>query len=60
LRAKPSAAAAVAFACANPQTADAIAMEKPEVIATQFVPEPAPPCAKAGTANDRTERVMNK
>src|SRR5438105_11843290 len=59
-RANPSAAAAVARACANPQTADAIAIEKPAVIATQFGPAAAvPPWANAGTAKNNAAKVMN-
>src|SRR5512146_2207985 len=51
LRARPSAAAAVAFAWPRPQTAEAIAIAKPEVMATQLVAEAAaPPWAKTGTA----------
>jgi hypothetical protein len=60
LRARPSAAAAVAFACANPQTADAIAMENPAVIATQLVPPvAAPPCANTGTAKATNDNAIN-
>ena len=37
LRARPSHAAAATFDCENPQTAAAIAIAKPEVMATQLV-----------------------
>jgi hypothetical protein len=60
LRAKPSAAAAVALACANPQTADAIAIENPAVIATQLVGSAAPPWANAGIAKHIADSAMNK
>src|ERR1700704_6535170 len=59
-RAKPSAAAAVALACASPQTADAIAMENPAVMATQLVPPAiSPPCANMGTAKLRNDIAIN-
>jgi hypothetical protein len=51
----------VALACANPHTADAIAMAKPDVIATQFGPAAAvsaPPCANAGIAKHITDTAM--
>src|SRR5581483_2843858 len=53
-RAMPSAAAATALACARPHTAEAMAIEKPEVIATQFVPPPAGPCANIGLAKNNS------
>src|SRR5260370_37265095 len=60
LRARPSAAAAVALACAMPQPADAIAMEKPAVIATQLVTPASPPCANAGTAKQNADKIRNR
>src|SRR5437588_4731215 len=59
LRARPSAAAAVALACAIPQTAEAIAMAKPEVMATQLTVEAWPACANAGTARHSADGIMN-
>src|SRR5580700_6159243 len=60
LRAKPSAAAAVALPCARAQMPEANAMENPAAIATQLTPlEAASPCAKAGTANESTESTIN-
>src|SRR2546429_461072 len=61
LRAKDSVAEATALPWAKPQTAEAIAMENPAVMAIQWVsPPPASPCANAGMAKHRAERVMNK
>src|SRR5258706_3508074 len=60
LRAKDSVAAATALPCARPHTAEAIAMENPAVMAIQWVSPPASPCAKAGMAKHRADRVMNK
>src|SRR6267154_663508 len=59
LRAKDSVAAATALPCARPHTAEAIAMENPAVMAIQLV-SLAPPCAKAGMAKHRADRVMNR
>src|SRR5713226_9500730 len=59
LRAKDSVAAATALPCARPHTAEAIAMENPAVMAIQLV-SLAPPCAKAGMAKHRVDRVMNR
>src|SRR6516165_1285944 len=61
LRARPSQAAAVALDCAYPQPAEAIAIAKPEVMATQLVVEPAPPAGpwpNAGTANSRVAKPI--
>src|SRR6516225_8182940 len=60
LRASPSAAAAVALAWARPQTAEAIAMANPEVMATQLTVDTSPPWANAGIARHRADRVMNR
>src|SRR5580700_9171796 len=61
LRARPSAAAAVALAWAKPQTAEAIAMENPAVMATQLTALAAsPPCAKTGTARNIQASAMNR
>src|SRR5688572_12040827 len=59
LRARPSHAADMAFPCARPQTDDAIAIAKPDVIATQLTLEGAVVlvCAKTGVANSRTANV---
>jgi hypothetical protein len=59
LRANPSAAAAVALACARPHTAEAIAMENPAEIATQFTPPAgAAPWAKTGMAKNKKANAM--
>src|SRR5271167_301129 len=61
LRARPSQAAAVALDWAYPQPAEAMAIAKPEVMATQLVADPAPPagpCANAGTANSRAAKPI--
>src|SRR5512142_2084316 len=58
LRARPSAAAAVALACPRPHTAEAMAIAKPEVIATQLVPAGAAPWAKTGTARHMKASAM--
>jgi hypothetical protein len=50
----------VALAWPRPQTADAIAMANPAVIATQLVPAAAPPCANAGTAKHMADIAINK
>ena len=42
------------------QNADAIAMAKPEVMATQLTVEAWPACANAGTARHSADRIMNK
>src|ERR1700704_223269 len=60
LRAKASAAAAVAFPWASPQMADAMAMENPAAIATQFTAFAASPWANAGTAKHNPDITMNK
>src|SRR6202521_3791136 len=61
LRAKPSAAAAVALPCARAQIPEANAMENPAAIATQLTPPAAsPPCAKAGTAKHNSDSTMNR
>src|SRR5580693_1933139 len=62
LRAKPSAAAAVALPCARAQMSEANAMENPAAIATQFTPPAAasPPCANTGTAKHNSDRTMNR
>src|SRR5512142_3320689 len=59
LRASASAEAAVAFACPRPQTALAMAIAKPEVIATQLGPAAAAgsPCASTGTAKHITASI---
>src|SRR5579862_7498808 len=59
LRANDSVAEATALPCARPQTAEAIAIEKPAVMAIQLVSPGAPPCAKAGMAKHRADSVMN-
>src|SRR5271154_526513 len=59
LRARLSAAAAVALPCAKAQMPDAKAMENPAAMATQLTPLSAPPCAKAGTANESTDSTIN-
>src|SRR5215831_6574335 len=58
LRASDSVAEATALPWASPQTAEAIAMENPAVMATQLVSAVPPPCAKAGMAKQRAERAM--
>src|ERR1700722_15727700 len=61
LRARDSVAAATALPWAKPQTAEAIAIENPAVMAIQCVsPVPAPTCAKAGMAKHRADNVMNR
>jgi hypothetical protein len=43
-----------------PHPAEAIAMENPAAIATQFVGfEASPPCANAGTAKQKAEIAIN-
>src|SRR5947209_13625990 len=59
LRAMASAAAAVAFPWARPQTAEAMAMEKPPAMATQLTAELPPPCANAGMAKHRADSTIN-
>src|SRR5258708_9179183 len=59
LRARLSAAAAVALPCARAQMPEANAMENPAAIATQLTALAGSPCAKAGTANESTESTMN-
>src|SRR5580692_2484242 len=59
LRARLSAAEAVALPCAKAQMPEAKAMENPAAMATQLTPLAASPCAKAGTANDSTDSTMN-
>src|SRR5271166_2567500 len=60
LRARLSAAEAVALPCARAQMPEAKAMENPAAIATQLTPPAAAsPCASAGTANDSMESAMN-
>src|SRR5712671_3080902 len=59
LRARLSAAEAVALPCAKAQMPEAKAMENPAAIATQLTPPAASPCAKAGTANESTESTIN-
>src|SRR5436190_13969300 len=52
LRAIASAEAATALACARPQRPEAIAMAKPDVMATHFLASSAPlVCANIGLAN---------
>src|SRR5579864_3480719 len=62
LRAKPSAAAAVALPCASAQMPEANAMENPAAIATQLTPLAAasPPCANTGTAKHKSDSAMNR
>src|SRR5580704_9357121 len=61
LRAKPSAAAAVALPCARAQMPEAKAMENPAAIATQLTPPAAsPPCANTGTAKHNNDSTMNR
>src|SRR3984957_8641136 len=61
LRAKPSAAAAVALPCARAQMPEANAMENPAAIATQLTPPAAsPPCANTGTAKHNSDSTMNR
>src|SRR5208283_2956197 len=60
LRARLSAAEAVALPCARAQMPEAKAMENPAAIATQLTTPPeVPPCAKAGTANESADSTMN-
>src|ERR1700746_1567609 len=59
LRAKDSGEAQTALPWPKPHTAEAIAMENPAVMAIQLV-SLAPPCAKAGMAKHRADRVINK
>src|SRR5512140_1926884 len=59
LRASDSVAEAVALACPSPQRPEAIAMAKPEVMATQLVPEAGSPWANTGTATHMKARAMN-
>jgi hypothetical protein len=59
LRARLSAAEAVALPCAKAQMPEAKAMENPAAIATQLTPLSPPPCAKAGTAKDSTDNTIN-
>src|ERR1700739_2478272 len=63
LRASPSHADEVARACAMPQNAEAIAMAKPDVMATQLVGSAAPgapPWANAAGARNATASKANK
>src|ERR1700680_4219329 len=61
LRAKPSAAAAVALPCARAQMPEANAMENPAAIATQLTPPAAsPPCANTGTAKHSNDNTINR
>src|SRR6516164_1816113 len=62
LRARPSQAAAVALDCAYPHAAEAMAMAKPEVMATHLAFEIAPPAgpwANAGTLNSKAAKAIN-
>src|ERR1700737_4821904 len=59
-RASDSVAEAVAFACPSPQTAEAMAMAKPEVIATQLVPPVVPPWAYRGAARNIAVSAINR
>jgi len=50
----------VAFAWPKAHKPEAIAIENPAVIATQFVPAASAPWANAGTAKQSNESVMNR
>src|SRR5579883_1097837 len=60
LRARASAAPAVALPCPSAQRPEAMAMENPAAIGTTSNPPVVPPCAKSGVANDITDSAINK